>query len=236
MLTFSPPFSGSVPIYIALGALVVSLALLIGFVWRRVHRLIRSLRGRPAATVGVIRSTVRLLLILLVVACSGATLMLFAFLQSYTAFTHREQVATVYCTPVPGTKKEMDLKLVIVDTPSAGHIRQYRLFGEQWAIEGHILKWEDWLNFLGLQTIYKLTRVRGRYVRAEDEVGRPVSAYSLIPSEEDPKWFWLYRFGELLPFVNAVYGNTVFNLPSPTKGFEIYVTTSGFMTKEKKEE
>ncbi len=232
----NPPFSGSIPIYIALGLLIVSLALLIGFIYRRVYRLIFRLRRRPVARVGIVISTLRLLLILLAVAVSAAVLFLFAFIQSYTAFTHRTLATTVYCTPVPEVEGEMTLWLVTFKLPTVANLRKYRLQGQQWAIEGHILKWDDWLNFLGLQTMYKLTRVRGRYLRVEDEVGKPSTAYSLIENEEDPRWRWLYEYGARLPFVTAVYGNTVFTFPSETKTFRIYVTTSGFMIEEGEEQ
>jgi hypothetical protein len=50
----------------------------------------------------------------------------------------------------------------------------------------------------------------------------------LVVSEED-RWRWLYEYGSRLPFVQAVYGNTVFTFPAEGKVFAIYVTTSGFM-------
>ena len=228
----NPPFSGSIPIYIALGALILGLALLLGFVSRRVSRLIRRLRRRPVPETGLAASTLHLLLIALLVAASAATLFLLAFIQSYTAFTHRKRVAVVQCAPAADPKDAMILKLVTVDSATAGRIGHYRLLGQQWAIEGHILKWDDWLNFIGLQTMYKLTRVRGRYLRSEDETSRPGTVYSFVTDEEDPHWHFLYEYGPRLPFVRAVYGNTVFTFPSQTKTFEIYVTTSGFMIEE----
>jgi hypothetical protein len=232
----NPPFSGSIPIYIALGLLIVSLAFLMGFVCRRVYRLIDYLRRRPVGRVGIIISTLRLLMILLAVALSAAVLFLFAFIQSYTAFTDRQLAAMVYCTPIPEAKDEMTLWLVTFESPAVGCLSHHRLRGQQWAVEGHILKWDDWLNFLGIRTMYKLTRVRGRYLRAEEEAGKPATAYSLIENEEDPSWRWLYEYGARLPFVTAVYGNTVFTFPSETKIFRISVTTSGFMIEEDEEE
>lgn len=228
----NPPFSGSLPIDIALGLLIISLALLIGFIFKRVYRLICHLRRRPVPRVGIVTGTLRLLLILLAVALSTAIFFLFTFIQSYTAFTHRALAAEVYCTPVPGAKDEMTLWLVTFDSSHVGYLSQYRLGGHQWAIEGNILKWDEWLNLLGLHTLYKLSRVRGRYLRAEDERSKPATAYTLTANEEDPRWHWLYEYGARLPFVSAVYGNTVFTFPSETKTFRIYVTTSGFMIEE----
>lgn len=229
---FNPPFSGSMLIYSALGLLVIAVALLMAFISRRVHRIVRRLRRKPVNRLGIVASTLRLLLILLLISSSVALLFLGAFIQSYTAFTHREFAATIHCTPVPGTEDMMILELVTSESPTSALIRRYRLRGQQWTIEGHILKWDDWLNFLGLQTMYKLTRVRGRYLRADDEMNKPATVYSLVANEEDSRWRWLYEYGARLPFVQAVYGNTVFTFPSETKSFTIYVTTSGFMIAE----
>jgi len=233
---FNPPFTVSIPIYIALGLLIVTLALLIGFVCKRAYILVRRLRHKSVSRTGIITGTIQLLLILLAVAFSAALLFFFAFIQSYIAFTHREHAATVYCAEVPGIKDKMTLEIVTFESPTVGRLRKYNLLGQQWAIEGHILKWDDWLNYLGLHTMYKLTRVRGRYLRADHEMIKPATVYSLVTNEDEPRWRWLYEYGARLPFVHAVYGNTVFTFPSETKFFHIYVTTSGFMIEESEEE
>lgn len=235
MTMFNLPFSGSTLIYIALGLLILILLLLMVFVFKRVRRIIRRLRRKPVDRVGIIASTLRLLLLLFLFAASLAMLFLGAFIQSYTSFTHRELAATVNCTAVPDTDDTMILELVTLESPQVALIRRYRLRGQQWTVEGHILKWDDWLNFIGLRTMYKLTRVRGRYLRAEDEMNKKATVYSLVANEEAPHWRWLYEYGARLPFVQAVYGNTVFTFPSETKTFVVYVTTSGFMIAEEKQ-
>lgn len=85
---------------------------------------------------------------------------------------------------------------------------------------------------MGLRTMYKLTRVRGRYLRAEDEKKGPMTVYSLVPDEADPRWRWLYEYGPRLPLVKGVYGNAVYAFPAEGKTFYVYVTTSGFMISE----
>ena len=230
--TFNPPFSGSLLIYSALGLLILALILLMVFIFKRIHRIISRLRRRRVDRVGFVASTLRLLFILLLIAVSLTILFLGAFAQSYTAFTRREFAATVRCTAVRGTEDVMILHLATINSPQTASIHRYRLRGQQWSIEGHILKWDDWLNFIGLHTMYKLTRVRGRYLRTKDEMNKPATVYSLVTDEEDPRWRWLYEYGARLPFVESVYGNTVFTFPSETKTFGIYVTTSGFMIAE----
>jgi hypothetical protein len=230
---FSPPLSGSPLIYGALAMLTVGLLMLIFFFAKRVERIIRRLRRKPVKRLGITASTLRLILILLLISASMALLFLGAFIRSYTTFTQRELAATVRCTTVPGTEDTMILEFATPKSPPANEIHRYLLRGQQWTVEGHILKWDDWLNFLGLRTMYKLTRVRGRYLRAEDEMGKPATVYSLVSNEDDSRWRWLYEYGPRLPFVQAVYGNTVFTFPSESKTFGIYVTTSGLMIAEK---
>ncbi len=232
-MMFTPPAPGSMLIYIGLGLLAIGLVMLILFVAKRIYRIIRRLQRKPMVRLGTIASTWRLFLILLLISASIALLFLGAFVQSYTAFTQRELVATIHCKTVPGTEDTMVLELVAPQSPTIARNRRYLLRGQQWTVEGHILKWDDWLNFLGLRTMYKLTRVRGRYLRADDEMSKPATVYSLVPNEDDSAWRWLYEYGPRLPFVQAVYGNTVFTFPSEAKTFGIYVTTSGFMITEK---
>jgi hypothetical protein len=215
---FNPSSQGSTLIYGAIGLLAISLVMLVLFITKRIYGIIRRLQRKPMGRVGVIPSTVRLFLILLLISASIALLFLGAFIR---------------CTTVSGTEDTMILELTTAEPPPANEIHRYLLRGQQWTVEGHILKWDDWLNFLGLRTMYKLTRVRGRYLRAEDEMNKPTTVYSLVPNEDDPRWRWLYEYGPRLPFVQAVYGNTVFTFPSETKTFAIYVTTSGFMVAEK---
>ena len=222
-------------IYSALGLLILALILLMVFIFKRIHRIISHLRRKRVEGVGIIFSTLRLLFILLLIVVSLTMLFLGAFMQSYTAFTRRELAATIHCSPVRGTQDVMILHLATIESPQTAFIRRYRLRGQQWSIEGHILKWDDWLNFIGLHTMYKLTRVRGRYLRTEDEINKPATVYSLVTDEENPRWRWLYEYGARLPFVEAVYGNTVFTFPSETKTFGIYVTTSGFMIAEEED-
>ena len=226
------PFYGSLLTYGALALVLVGLFMLLVFIGNRVGRILRRLQRKPVKRVSFIASTLRLFLILLLIGAAGALLCVGAFIQSYTVFTQRELAAMVRCAPVPGTGDQMVLELAARGTPTTQQTRRYELRGQQWSIEGNILTWDPWLNFLGLRTMYKLTRVRGRYLRADDEANKPATVYSLVANEEDPRWRWLYLYGPRLPFVQAVYGNTVFTFPAEGKTFAIYVTQSGFMIAE----
>ena len=102
-------------------------------------------------------------------------------------------------------------------------------------IEGDILKWENWLNFLGLHTRYRLTRLTGHYVAIASEINEPRTVYSLADDEDHPLWRYLYQYGHQLPFVSSVYGNAVFQAAGGDNRYAIYVGTSGFIVRQKYE-
>ena len=110
---------------------------------------------------------------------------------------------------------------------------KFLITGDQWVLEGDILKWDNWLNFLGLHTRYRLTRLRGRYVQTRDEISKQQTIYSLVNAENQPMWRYLYEYGQKMPFVNTVYGSAAFQFASEHKTFLIFVSNSGFVAKEK---
>jgi hypothetical protein len=103
------------------------------------------------------------------------------------------------------------------------------MVGNQWAIGGDILKWSASMNFLGLHTYYRLTRLEGRYETAAETLEKRVSAYSLVEEEKNAIWRMLYEVGDLLPVATSAYGNTVYSYPTFGDRYMVYVTTSGFM-------
>ncbi|TDI82278.1 MAG: hypothetical protein E2O78_09910 [Caldithrix sp.] len=220
---------------LVMGIALVSLALALGFLEfllvNRVRRLVQRFRHRPVKHISISQNVLRFLLIVLWMACSAAVLFLAAFVQSFQNFTKMELVAEVSCTPVQDESEVMLLELTPVISGRKQETTGFLLHGDQWALEGNILKWDEWLNFAGLHTTYKLTRVRGRYTNVHDEVTKPPSVYSLVEEEEDPRWRWLYKYGYKLRFLDAVYGNTVYTYPSEKSTYEVFVTTSGFSVK-----
>ncbi|RMF61178.1 MAG: hypothetical protein D6743_13900, partial [Calditrichaeota bacterium] len=225
------PFETSFIIILASISLALAVLTLLLMVIRGLVRTARRLARKELRYVSVSRNVFRFGLTFLWIAGSMAVLFLAAFIQSYHAFTREELVAEVRCVPLSDDGASMQLELTPVYAGKRGMPRTFILNGDQWALEGNILKWDDWLNFAGLHTMYKLTRVRGRYESYLDEVNQPPSVYSLVEREDDPRWRWLYKYGHRLRFVSAVYGNTVYTYPSEKYTYEIYVTTSGFIAR-----
>ena len=179
---------------------------------------------------------IKLLFIAALTASILALLFYTALLKSYHVFTGKQLVAVVQCQPLRDRDYDFELKLIPVIGSTRQDATTFKLRGDQWALEGNILKWKEIVNFLGLKTMYQLTRVRGRFLSSQKEESEPSSVYSLADEERAQKWKWLYKYGYKLPFVTSAYGNTVYTYPTPNKELKVYVTTSGFMVEGQKDD
>ena len=151
-------------------------------------------------------------------------------LRTYTTLALEEPVAAITCEALPGTPPHFRLHYAPA-TPRPHAAQTFELLGDQWMVSGEILKWQPWLNVLGLRTVQKPTRVSGRFARASQERAQPPTAYDLNGGT-DAWWLWLHHHGARLPFVEAVYGNGVYTFAEPGRTCTLYVTLSGYLVKE----
>jgi hypothetical protein len=225
------------PDYLMYGGVVgilLGLLFLLYFLYRRIRWMLLSLSKKKSTSPKVLASLRNLILIIIWTSVFGMLLFLGFFLRAYQAFTHEEPVAEVIAQPL-GADKTSEVTIVQFFPDTEPIARQFLIRGDQWMLEGDILKWENWLNFLGLHTRYRLTRLRGRYLGTEEEINRFQTIYSLVEQENHPLWRYLYQYGHQLPFVSTVYGNAVFQASGKNRQYLIYVGTSGFIARLKTE-
>jgi hypothetical protein len=120
---------------------------------------IALLRRTPRGAMRLGTGALSVLLALALLAGAALCAVVTAGLSGYRALTREELAATVYTTPTG--PQAFEARIVLPDGSEAN----YRLAGDQFAIEARILKWHPWANLLGLHTSYELDRVTGRYLR-----------------------------------------------------------------------
>ncbi len=210
--------------------ILLGMVFLMIFSGRRLKFMAKRLAKKPASVPKAIASTRNLLLILLWTAGFCAVFFAGFFFQAYHTFTREDPVAQVTISPLPQEQEKL-ITLELFSDEGDNEIQQYRLSGDQWVLEGDILKWKKWANFLGQHTRYRLTRLRGRYILTSDAKLKPSSIHSLVELEDHPVWGFLYRHGSSFPLVDAVYGSAVFQGSDEPSTFLVYVSTSGFLTR-----
>lgn len=211
--------------------LLIGLGLLLIFLYRRILFVAKKIGKKPGSFPKPLESLRNLLLIFLWISVFGMLLFTGFFFRAYRAFTLEEPVAEIIITHPE--KGEMSSITIIQDElGGTSKVKRFDVAGDQWVLEGDILKWRNWLNFLGFHTRYRLTRLRSRYLRTSDEMTKPGTIHSLVENENNPLWRYLYRYGPRLPLVSTVYGNAVFQSSGEDIGFRVYVGTSGFIVRK----
>lgn len=103
---------------------------------------------------------------------------------------------------------------------------EYQLFGDQWQLDARMIKWGATMARLGLDPVFRLERISGRYQALEDERNKPRSVHAIQVSEVFDVWQWLKRGEPLLKFADAEYGTATY-LPM-ANGARYQVTISNF--------
>jgi hypothetical protein len=210
---------------------LIGLVLLLVFLWRRILFVARKLGRKPASVPKPLESLRNLLLILLWTSVFGMLLFVGFFFRAYRAFTLEEPVAEIIIEH-PAKGEASSITIIQDERKGEPRVRRFDVAGDQWVLEGDILKWRSWLNFLGLHTRYRLTRLRSRYLEASDEMTKPSTVHPLVENEDSPLWKYLYKYGPRLPMVSTVYGNAVFQTSGEDAIYRVYVGTSGFIARK----
>jgi len=218
---------------VGIAGLVIDLLAILFVLYRRFRWIIRTIQRKKAGSPKILKAARNLIILLLWVSIFGILLFSGFFMRAYHAFTMEQAVAEIQVEPTESPQTSR-ITLTQFITPDSQTVYQFLVRGDQWMLEGDILKWDNWLNFMGWQTRYRLTRIRGRFIDTDQEINQPPTIYSLVEREDDPLWRFLYKFGPSLPFVSTVYGNAVFQTSGDISSFLITISSSGFIAREMK--
>jgi len=230
-VNFDFPFTESIIIYIGLATIFVGLLMFSIMIYQALNRYFGKKEEKEKEekkAPGCLNQLIKVLLISIMIAVGFAIMFFGAFIQSLTTFTREELVAEVLCQEIDKDNNSMKIILIEKKGNNANVPQEFLLTGDRWFVRGDIIKWENWVNFLGLHTMYKLNRIGGYFTDTKKESELKPTHYSLVPEEETPKWRWLYKYGYKLPLIRDVYGSSVSQYPELRKIFKIYVTLSGF--------
>lgn len=86
----------------------------------------------------------------------------------------------------------------------------YTLRGDEWQMDAKIVTWKPPMTVLGLDPIYQLDRLSGRYGDISREQNESRTVHSLTPESPTDVWEIAHRFPLLLPGVDAHYGTATY--------------------------
>ncbi|MDB4966142.1 MAG: hypothetical protein JWN44_1831 [Myxococcales bacterium] len=205
--------------------------LLLG-IWPLVWMALRAGRrmgGRDQIPVGAGRYLSALLSSILFLAIGLCALSLMVMLQGWRAFTKKTHVAELQCIELGAHK--LRVYLVPIDNDGERQATEvYDVDGDQWQVGGDVLRFRSFMTALGVQPVFRLTRIEGHWNAAADANTHTGTAFDRAPPSS--AWMGLYRGADKAPIkwlVDGAHGQAVSQLPDRRAVYDIYVTPNGYI-------
>jgi len=163
-----------------------------------------------------------LLLILIVIS-----FLVLGNLYTYQRFSSEKPIAQLTFVPVNNQEFDASLRLGNFCNEST-----YRIFGDEWRIDAQFLKWKSWATLFGLDAMYRVDRLSGRYVNISDENSKSHSAHQLSTHSTLNLSALAERNKNKLPPVDTVYGSSAYETMQADTLYTVFVNQSGILVRE----
>ncbi len=207
--------SMSVPTWLPLIALIPALIAVIS-AWAA----IRALRARR-----VVACCGHTLVSTTLLATALLLLMLAAAIHGYQRLTHEQPVAELQATLV--APEEWELRMERPD----GEVSYHLLHGDDWRIEAQIIRWQGQAVVLGLDPLFRLERLSGRYQQGDREREAPRSVHDLADSGRLDLWRLSRDHPGRLPWVDSEYGSAAYLPLRDGQRYEVHLGFSGLIAR-----
>ncbi len=181
---------------------------------------VRQMRRRRI--VGAVLRGTSALALFLIAACA---LLLALGLRGYSALSGEQAAAQIQFN------RAGDRRFDVVLTYPSGQSEKFTLRGDDWQVDGRVLKWNRFANILGFDALYRLERIGGRYDSIADERSAPRTVYALHAAAAIDVWELARRYRDRLPWVDALYGSATFLPMADGAVYEISVSQSGLLAR-----
>ena len=201
--------------YVYLGILLLGLLgiLLLFLGIRRFWR-----RGIIAGSLEGLSGLVLLLVAVLLVAVS-------VNLHTYARLTHESPVAEIRFQALG----PQNFRAYITLSKSRAMI--FNIRGDEWQMDARILKWRGIALLMGLDTVYRLDRISGRYSNIIQELTAVRTVYSLSEDRGIDLWALAQRHSRWILLADAVYGSATYLPMADGAQYQIAVSVTGLLAR-----
>ncbi len=135
---------------------------------------------------------------------AGAALLLALSYYSYGRLTSEKVISSIQLRQI--APDEYEARLMIAGEPD----RLYRLRGNEWQLDARLINWKPPATILGLDPIYRLERLSGRFSEIDRERTEARTVHALSPEPLLDLWTIARQFPLLMPGVDAYYGTATY--------------------------
>ena len=161
-------------------------------------------------------------IVLLLLAGAG---LVAANLFTYARLTHEAEAARI-------TSRQLGQRHYAVSLQTKGAPpRHFELRGDEWQIDARVLKWRAMGNLLGLDTLYRLERLSGRYGDSASERSAQRTVHDLTADAGLDLWALTRRYQRYVPLADALYGSAAFVPMAEGAEYVVSVSPSGLVVR-----
>jgi hypothetical protein len=145
-------------------------------------------------------------------------------LASYARLTYEAPVAEVRFRQKGERRFTTELLLPDRRTPET-----FELAGDEWQLDARVLKWHGFATVLGLDTVFRLDRIGGRYrdVQAERTAPRTVFEIARPPGLD----VWSLARSARLPWLDALYGSATYLPMADGAHYAVSISPTGLLAR-----
>ncbi len=161
-----------------------------------------------------------------VCGCAGAASIMLAFsYYGYERLINEQVVGSIkFSESAPGDF----VARVMIDGETD---EMYRLLGNEWQMDARVVIWKPPATLLGLDPIYQLDRISGRYSNVDEETSKERTVYALSEPVTLDVWQFARKYPQLLPGVDAQYGTATYLPMAHGAIYEVKMTRTGLIAR-----
>jgi len=143
-------------------------------------------------------------------------------LSSYQQLSQQQDLFEVSINKIKNQQFEL-----ILEKKTSGVKHRYVLEGDQWQLDYRLIRLTASAFLLSSNHFFKFTRLSNRYSSSEDQLSQRQIIFELeeLAVYQPDLWSFLYSNQRYLPFIDTVFGGSVF---VPLEDGAIYTIRTGF--------
>ncbi len=154
--------------------------------------------------------------------------LLFSNIYTFNRLTDEAPIAKLRFTQLAPQKYAVELR-----SGDFCHPRTFVLYGDEWRIDARFLKWKPLANLFGLDAMYRLERLTGRYQTVSDENANRHQAWRIGKQPEIDLFQYAKRDWMYWSPVDTYFGSSVYEAVDPASEYTVYRSQSGLLVRKK---
>ena len=153
-------------------------------------------------------------------------LLVTAWLHTWNSLTRESLIAELRFEPVA----ERHYRALLA-TGDRCDVRPFEIHGDQWRVDARFIKWKYWANLLGLDAMYRLDRLEGRYSDVREQNLRHKVSHDIAEDSAIDMVDVAEGLGRLNFLFDASYGSSTYHYIDTTRVYQVYRTQTGIITR-----